>query len=728
MCELNRIKHLNDLNILYTPPEQRFDDITRLCTLVFKVPIALVSLVDTPVQWFKSAQGLGDVDRTPRNTSFCAWTLLPAYPEALVVEDAQKDARFKANPLVTGAPFIRFYAGCPLVCSNGLRLGSLCIIDDKPREFDANSCNLLANMAEMVLREIEKDQVLQEQRLKQQLQSEQRQLLRAIDCFTEAIMLVEVHADNEQPWSVLFANEAWEQLVGLQRPHYGARVPFWDIFQLPLTSRSPSENWVTQECTSAIQSQQNFELQLNISTNQPRLPGSGSPPLGAPLLQGQFRCAANTGLDNNMLPIGIPNFLPNEAAGARSFYFATLRQAAKPCGSLQLQPQSSDALESGSTSGNGVSGSGGNRQRRECAPRGAQFSLMATNHDPMPDIKLGPLLGKGAFGRVYRATWQSRMVAVKIIEYTQEPGQKDPLEGLLSEQVHHPNVVTTYKHSMRALAMASDVDDDHSQPLHGYHDNDRAPCSSDSHSIGHGRKQLMELWLLLEFCNRGCISDAVEKGWFRGQAGGGGSRGALQGGESSVESSFTGGLSSAAPDMGAILATAREVAAAMSYLHHNNMLHGDLTGNNVLLTAAPGEKRGYTAKVSDFGLSRLISNETPIIETRSYGTVTFMPAELLLEGRMSKAVDVYSWGVIVWEMYSGCRPFAGMSHSQVLHAIGMGRQLQLPEHMPKGLRDLLEACMARDPAKRPPFSEVLDRVVQLETELDSLTPEVQASS
>lgn len=77
-----------------------------------------------------------------------------------------------------------------------------------------------------------------------------------------------------------------------------------------------------------------------------------------------------------------------------------------------------------------------------------------------------------------------------------------------------------------------------------------------------------------------------------------------------------------------------------------------------------------------------------------------VPQELLLDGHMSKAVDVYSWGVIVWEMYSGCRPFAGMSHSQVLHAIGMGRQLQLPQHMPKGLRDLLEACMARDPAKR----------------------------
>lgn len=103
-------------------------------------------------------------------------------------------------------------------------------------------------------------------------------------------------------------------------------------------------------------------------------------------------------------------------------------------------------------------------------------------------------------------------------------------------------------------------------------------------------------WLLLEFCNRGCISDAVEKGWFRQQP-----PAVLLGDEagagSSVSSSFSGGLSCPAPDLAAILATAREVAAAMSYLHHKNMLHGDLTGNNVLLTAAPAEQRGYTAKV-----------------------------------------------------------------------------------------------------------------------------------
>jgi serine/threonine protein kinase len=127
----------------------------------------------------------------------------------------------------------------------------------------------------------------------------------------------------------------------------------------------------------------------------------------------------------------------------------------------------------------------------------------------------------------------------------------------------------------------------------------------------------METWLLLEFCNRGCISDAVEKGWFRQQQQGPGSglQGALAGpggaalqqqlaADSSLtskSSSFSGGLVSAAPDLPAILATAREVAAAMSYLHHKGMLHGDLTGNNVLLTAAPAERRGYIAKVGGWG-------------------------------------------------------------------------------------------------------------------------------
>jgi hypothetical protein len=170
------------------------------------------------------------------------------------------------------------------------------------------------------------------------------------------------------------------------------------VAQLPPSSRS-GDNWIARGYTNAIQSQHNFELQLYITATQQAAAGSPLPP--SMLMRATFRCAANTGLDNNMLPIGIPNFLPNEDDGARSFYFATLRDVPSVSGrpSLQLQREPSDSSSAAGAAGNGAAV----RQRRDGgAQRGAQFSLMATNTDPMPDIKLGPLLGKGAFGRVYR--------------------------------------------------------------------------------------------------------------------------------------------------------------------------------------------------------------------------------------------------------------------------------------------------------------------------------------
>jgi hypothetical protein len=167
--------------------------------------------------------------------------------------------------------------------------------------------------------------------------------------------------------------------------------------QLPPSSRSGA-SWIANEFGDAIKSQQNFELQLMV-TPAPQQAAAGSP-LPSATLQAQFRCAANTGLDNNMLPIGIPNFLPNEDGSneARSFYFATLRDISRASSLAQ------DPAGSGSAAAGGGSGTG-NKQRREgggSTSRGVHFNLMAANQEAMPDIKLGPLLGKGAFGRVYR--------------------------------------------------------------------------------------------------------------------------------------------------------------------------------------------------------------------------------------------------------------------------------------------------------------------------------------
>ncbi len=134
--ETERLDTLSRYDVLDTPPDAALDRLTALAARLFDVPIALVSLVDKDRQWFKSRHGL-DVCETHRDQSFCAYAILPEVDEPMVVFDATLDPRFADNPLVTGAPGIRFYAGAPLRMSNGTALGSFCIIDTKPREFSA---------------------------------------------------------------------------------------------------------------------------------------------------------------------------------------------------------------------------------------------------------------------------------------------------------------------------------------------------------------------------------------------------------------------------------------------------------------------------------------------------------------------------------------------------------------------------------------------------------------
>lgn len=142
-----RIKTLQSLNVLDTPAEERLDRITKIAANMFDVPIALVSLIDSERQWFKSCIGLG-VNETARDVSFCAHAILS--DQALVVNDTLKDKRFADNPLVTGEPFIRFYAGIPLTHDNGENLGTLCIIDTKVRDFSTDDIALLRELAVLV--------------------------------------------------------------------------------------------------------------------------------------------------------------------------------------------------------------------------------------------------------------------------------------------------------------------------------------------------------------------------------------------------------------------------------------------------------------------------------------------------------------------------------------------------------------------------------------------------
>ena len=149
--EARRLEALRSLSVLDTETEERFDRITRTAVRLFGVPIALVSLVDECRQWFKSKQGL-EVAETSRDISFCGHAILGT--DALVVPDALKDSRFADNPLVTGPPHIRFYAGSPLRGPDGYNLGSLCLISPEPRGFDEDDRRQLRDLAAWVEREL----------------------------------------------------------------------------------------------------------------------------------------------------------------------------------------------------------------------------------------------------------------------------------------------------------------------------------------------------------------------------------------------------------------------------------------------------------------------------------------------------------------------------------------------------------------------------------------------
>ncbi len=149
--EEQRLAALHELGVLDTPAEERFDRLTRLAAALFEVPVAIITLVDRDRQWFKSRHGL-DLVETPRDMSICAHALF--YDEVMVVPDTSLDDRFADNPQVASGPRVQFYAGYPIKGSDGICFGTLCVVDVRPREFDAAKQALLRDLGSLVRQEL----------------------------------------------------------------------------------------------------------------------------------------------------------------------------------------------------------------------------------------------------------------------------------------------------------------------------------------------------------------------------------------------------------------------------------------------------------------------------------------------------------------------------------------------------------------------------------------------
>ena len=208
--EQQRLSTLHLLGMLDTAPEERFDAITRTAAALYQAPMSFISLVDSDRQWFKSRLGL-TISETPRDVSFCGHAILNS--EIMVVNDTHQDERFHDNPLVTGAPFVRFYAGRPLEASNGSRIGTLCILDQKTRSFSATQRELLQQLGAWVEAEV---------RLVEERQALPRYLDHLLELVGDPVVLADANG------SVRFANSAALRLLRYEANEIQGR-PLWSL-------------------------------------------------------------------------------------------------------------------------------------------------------------------------------------------------------------------------------------------------------------------------------------------------------------------------------------------------------------------------------------------------------------------------------------------------------------------------------------------------------------------
>mmetsp|Transcript_438 Transcript_438/g.1315 ORF Transcript_438/g.1315 Transcript_438/m.1315 type:complete len:743 (+) Transcript_438:113-2341(+) len=682
--EEDRDSRLRNCRLVDTEAEPRFNEITRLMAEVFKTPVCLITLIIDDRVWFKSKVGpFGSC--VDRDGSWCNYIVVPTQPEILITEDASLDARFSHNPYVAGDPFIKFYAGAPLVGVGGRRYGTLCVVDLAARSFTAEMYHLLINFAELAVQEIERDASMLDS-WKGQAESDikaNKKLRACLSSATDGVALMDIRSAN---WRFKYVNEKFAHQYGEPTKAF-VGTGLWEksepVGMTPLdVSKKVSDGATVNVKMICKTSGKRLWLCLRTACSDQLAPGK---PVGVPSWVPSERDGqGRLGID--MDPTTVMEKDPELCQDVeKCFYFAvvvpefdSMYSDHTSIGSLDhsnagSMQSSKTGISSGAQSSAGTVSAGSGSIDSGSVQSGGSFSkpLGSANvygDHSMPEdlagqVQLGPLVGSGGFGKVYRGLYKERVVAVKMVESTtKKQAEEAESEGLLSVSLNHPNIVKTLLHST---------------------------WKQDTQLLSTGEvtktEEVSVMWILQEYCDRGTLIDAVERGWL------------------SLFRSI-----SAKPDMISMYQTMKDVAEGMAYLHSNNIIHCDLNGRNVMLQWSPTDRRGFTAKISDFGLAQLCMGPTLIPSV--FGTVSHMPPELLSDGLLSNKCDVWAFGVLMWEMYTGYRAYQGLKYPTVILKITKGNQLELPDDAPPAFKGIMAACLQFNPDCRPSFVDLLGMI------------------
>eukprot|EP00928_Gymnodinium_smaydae_P022144 TRINITY_DN1868_c1_g1_i1.p1 TRINITY_DN1868_c1_g1~~TRINITY_DN1868_c1_g1_i1.p1 ORF type:complete len:807 (+),score=187.11 TRINITY_DN1868_c1_g1_i1:79-2499(+) len=659
------------------PKADHFEHLTNILACLIDVPISLVSLVGKEEQWFLSAVGL-EATETPRCTSFCAYHLIPPAVEdarMFVVSDAHKDDRFVRNPLVTGEPFIRFYSGCPLVTSEGLRLGAFCAIDTKPH-VPGNTwqqAQIQVNLGQVCTQELERADL-------QALSSSEMPgsdngapnyaggLLRGQrmkDALEELVLLVQLTDEGHKTpnFRLLYGNRSWCEKTGVSviPPRTFRDKPVAMGTAEPMGKSNPI---LWDYLTLENESVQDFEKRLRRQLEE----DGGT--FGECCVQ--IKATVKVG--------GTPVTVSGRAAPAEIPMDITSSVIApdpiRPRVALGSEPE-----------GNGLPKGCEGRliflvmvidkerekeqkeqptmQRQESA---VDKSKVRPPPSPFSSIKLTRMIGEGAFGKVYFGVWLGVHVAVKVIHTSNSRGNQveTAFEASLSGTLSHPNLVQTFNHSTRAK-----------QRTPGELENMKAEAELLEY----------ETWIVQEWCDKGTFDNLCR--------------------------------TSAPFETLTLLEIFIEISSAGAYLHSRGILHGDLNGNNILVHSHVCRK-GYICKICDFGLARVFDEDKNDVPIDKLGTVTHMPPELFM-GSMTftRKADVYAIGVSLWQAVMGERPFAGLAYQQILFKMASGATLEIRDDAPEDVITAFKACTAHNPDDRWECEQLVSFLLQAKDKLFS---------